>query len=111
MRDRMRLFLPFVVTYTKVGLNSAEGEEPSPETKQRHAKLHCVCPAWKVVWYAFIVFVFLSWFVFPVFGLPIHPFHGFTIGISLLSGFWLCFVYPVAKGLFLDFPAEETPKW
>jgi hypothetical protein len=93
-------FLPFVITYTKVGLNSAEGEIPSPETKRRHAELHRVVPGWKVAWYGFIAFVFFCWFVLPAFRLPINPFHGFTIGVSLLSGIWLRFVYPVARDLF-----------
>jgi hypothetical protein len=95
-------FLPFVVTYTAVGLNSAEGEEPSAEIKQRHADLQRVCPAWKVMWYSFIVFIPTNWIVFRMFGLPMNPFHGFTIGISLLSGAWLCFVYPAAKKIFID---------
>lgn len=95
----MLFFGPTVTTYSDLGLNSPEGQRASPETKARRAQLSRACPLWKFVWHGTIVFVFLSWFVAPAFNTSFGPFHGFSVGISFVSGYWLAFVYPIAKSV------------
>ena len=93
-------FAPFVVTFTKLGLNTAEGEEPSAETKKRLAMLSKECPMWPVAWYGSIGFIALSWLGSMIVGDAIHPFFAFSAAVSLASGMWFAFVYPTAKRLF-----------
>lgn len=93
-------FLPFVITYTQLGLNSAEGEDPSPETEARHAALKRECPIWPLAWYGGIGFVGAVWIAVAAFSVPLHPFFAFSGVISILSGIWFLSAYPVACRLF-----------
>ena len=92
--------MPFVATYTTLGLNSAEGEEPSPETKARHAALRRECRIWPVAWYGGICFVAFVWVGYAAFQLPVHPFFAFSGWIACLTGVWFLYAYPVAIRLF-----------
>jgi len=93
-------FVPFVTTFTQFGLNTAEGEDPSPETKQRLARLSKECPMWRVTWYGSLGFIAVSWLGFMIVGDIIHPFFAFSAAVSLASGLWFVFVYPTARELF-----------
>jgi hypothetical protein len=93
-------FLPFVITFTRLGLNTAEGEKPSPETNQRLATLSKECRMWPVTWYGMMGLIALAWLAFLVWGDAIHPMFAFSGAISLASGLWFAFVYPTAKRLF-----------
>ena len=92
--------VPFLITYTKLGLNSAEGEEPSPETKARQTALKQECPIWPIAWYGGIGFVLFVWVGCATFQLPAHPFFAFNGVFGCLTGVWFMFVYPVAARLF-----------
>ncbi|NOX55939.1 MAG: hypothetical protein GXP27_16145 [Planctomycetes bacterium] len=93
-------FLPFVITFTALGLNTAEGEASSSETKKRLAMLSKECRMWSVTWHGVIGFIMLSWLGFMIVGDAVNPFFAFSAGISVASGLWFMFVYPTAKRLF-----------
>ena len=101
-------FTPFVMTYTQLGLNSAEGKESSPTTKDRHALLAQACPIWNVLWYGMIAVVMFAWVIAPLLSVRIHAFHAFSGSISLLSGGWFAFVYPTARNLFSQSTTGEA---
>jgi len=88
------------MTYTKLGFNSAEGEEPSPETTARHAALKREFPIWHIAWYAGIGFVLFAWVGAAAIQISVHPFFAFSGMISCLTGIWFLFAYPVATRLF-----------
>jgi hypothetical protein len=92
--------IPFVVTYTTLGLNSAEGEKESPETRARHAALRRKCPIWQIAWFGGIGLILASWVGGLVFHFPVHPFFAFSGVLSCLTGVWFLFAYPVASRLF-----------
>ncbi len=92
--------IPFVVTYTTLGLNSAEGEEESRETKARHASLKRDCPIWPIAWYGGIGLVFVVWVGGAALQFPVHPFFAFSGVVSCLTAVWFMFAYPVASRLF-----------
>lgn len=94
------LAVPFVVTYTRLGLNTAEGEHTSPETKARHSELYRECPAWPICWYGGLGFVGFALVGSTFLQIPIHPFFAFSATFSCLTGFWFLFAYPVALRLF-----------
>lgn len=93
------MFIPFVITYTKLGFNSAEGEEPSPETKARHAALKRECPIWRITWYGCIGFVLFVWIGFATVQLPANPFFALSGMMGCVTGVWFLFAYPIATGL------------
>ena len=93
-------FLPFVVTSTRLGLNTAEGQDPSTETKRRLARLSKACPMWPITWYGSLGFIIVSWVAFAIMGDAVHPFFAFSAAMSLASGLWFAFVYPTATRLF-----------
>jgi len=101
-------FVPFVITFTKLGLNTGEGEEPSAETKKRLSTLTNACSMWPITWYGSIGFAAISWVAFFFVGDVINPFFGFSAAVSLLSGLWFVFVYPTAKSLFADAPNRSA---
>ncbi len=96
------MFIPFVSTYTTLGLNSPEGEEQTPETKARHAALKQACPIWSLAWYSGLGFVLFVWIGCTYLQIPAHPFFAFSGMISCLTGIWFLFVYPVAVKLFQE---------
>ncbi|HCS55548.1 hypothetical protein [uncultured Rubinisphaera sp.] len=98
------LFIPFVFTFTQLGLNSAEGETPSPETKRRLKLLSSQCSMWPVTWYSALGFIGFSWLAFFLVGDIVNPFFAMSAALASLSGSWFLFVYPVARRLFKDFP-------
>ncbi len=101
-------FIPFVLTYTNLGLNSAEGKPPSPETQRRLDLLTRHCKAWPATWYGPVGFVAISWGLFFILGDSVHPFFAFAAAMSLVSGCWFLFVYPTARSLFSDQREEST---
>ena len=92
--------IPFVGTYTRLGLNCAEGEEPSPATKARHAALNRECLVWPVAWYGGCGLVLLVWVGCSVVPLPINSFLALPALLSCLTGIWFLFAYPAAMRLF-----------
>ncbi len=100
------LSIPFVVTYTKVGLNSAEGEKPFPETKRRHKELRRVCPEWPFIWYGMFLNMVIVFISAAVIGKNFDPdlliMASFIGPLSLTGGLWFLFVYHVAKELFAE---------
>ncbi len=104
------LSIPFVTTYTRLGLNCAEGEKPSSVTKARHAALKAKCPLWPIAWYGSIGFVAFVWLGCPYFQLAAHPFFAFSGVISSLTGIWLLFAYPVAEAI-LGGERGRTSAW
>lgn len=103
------LFVPFVTTFTQLGLNTAEGESPSPETKRRLELLSSQCRMWNISWYSALGFVGISWLAFFFVGSTVHPFFAMSAGMTALSGLWFLFVYPVARRLFKDLPQSTAP--
>lgn len=93
-------FVPFVITFTQLGLNTAEGEKSSPETTRRLSLLSTACPMWSVAWYSAIGLVVMSFGAFVIAGDSVNPFFAFSAAISGLSGMWFAFIYPTAKKLF-----------
>lgn len=93
-------FVPFVITYTQLGLNTAEGEKPSTESSRRLARLAAECPIWQVAWCAAIGLVSFSFFAFMLVGDSVNPLFAFSAAISGFSGLWFAFVYPTAVRLF-----------
>ncbi|MDF1744896.1 MAG: hypothetical protein P1V19_14465 [Gimesia sp.] len=91
-------YLPFVITYTQLGLNS-DGE-PSLETKGRREQFARASPLWSITWKGALGFIGVSWVVFMFMGNTINPFFAFSASISFMSGMWFVFVYPIAKKLF-----------
>jgi uncharacterized membrane protein HdeD (DUF308 family) len=97
--------MPFIATYTKLGLNSAEGEKPSPEVKARHARLNRECRIWPTAWYGGLGFIGFVWTTNAAFGFPVHPFFAFSGVVSVLTGVWFLFAYPIA-GRLVDQPNQ-----
>jgi len=96
------IFAPFVYVFTKFGLNSDEGEEPTPETRARLSELASACYWWPGIFYGCVGIVLLSWFV-PLLGYPIaHPFYAFSGAISCVTGLWFLLVHSTAQRLFAD---------
>lgn len=94
-------FFPFVVAFTRFGLNAGEGQRPSPKTTSRLKELYKTCPMWRIAWFGFLSFEISSWAAFAVCGDIVDPYLAFLGGIAALSGFWFAFVHPTAKKLFL----------
>ena len=93
------LAIPFVITYTKLGLNSAEGEEETPGTKHRHRVLQSACPWWHPSWYACIGFIGLSWLLGTFLNLRLDVIVVFSSMIMMLNGIWFLTVYCTAHRL------------
>lgn len=91
-------YLPFILTYTQLGLNF-DGE-PSFETQDRRERFAKACPLWSITWKYSFGFIGVSWAAFMFLGNAINPFLAFLAGISIMSGMWFVFAYPVAKKLF-----------
>ncbi len=99
-------FLPFGITFTKLGLNDGAGDDPTGEIKRRHKELAKVCPAWKFIWYGIMGSILFSWVIAPLVNLKFNPFAAFIGGISLMSGLWFLFIYHKAVDLFYE---KEDP--
>lgn len=91
--------IPFIITYTQLGLNSAEGELASLATRSRHETLKRECPLWAKAWNLGLAFVGVSWVIAVLSG-AVHPFFAFSAAVSCLTGIWFLFAYPVARRLF-----------
>ena len=90
---------PFCITYTKYGLNMDQSEERTTENKERHRLLRRHCPIWPFAWYGCLSLVGASFVATAIGFQSVHEFYAFGAGISLLTGFWFMFAYPVARRL------------
>lgn len=95
-------YLPFVISYTRLQLNSPEGEDASPETKARQKQLSQACPLWRFSWHGSIGFLVLVFVGGPLLNLRIQPFLVFSGTIAVMTGIWFLFVYPIAVELFSE---------
>ena len=83
--------IPFIATWTKLGLNHED--EGADESEKRRRKISERLPHWEVPIY----------FGFAVFGLSmffrsyVHPLYAFMGLGSLWSAYWFLHVYPIAK--------------
>lgn len=88
--------VPFLATYTKLGLN---GEEESDENRKQLSKHF---PYWEsALVLGGIIGVGLTIALNPF----IHPVYAFMAGGSFLSAYWFLHVYPVAKKVLAE-PAQ-----
>jgi hypothetical protein len=83
--------VPFIVTFTKLGLNQ-EGEG-AEESENRRKKISERLPHWEIPLYVGVAAFGLSMF----FRSYIHPLYAFMAIGSLFSAYWFLHVYPVAK--------------
>jgi hypothetical protein len=90
-------FIPFIVTYTKLGLNPPEGGPiPMPDDiKERHKTLKQSLPDWK---FAFPVFAVMTLCFWPI----LDGMFSFMFCGSLFSLYWFSRAYPVASRLFRE---------
>ena len=100
--------IPFVVTYTQLGLNYAEDGTPqSPETENRQQRLRDECSVWPLSWavtQGLIVVALALVLLQPQ--LRVNFFFVFFGAFSLLSCLWFLLVYPTARALF----SESAPR-
>ncbi|MEM7476609.1 MAG: hypothetical protein AAF483_16600 [Planctomycetota bacterium] len=94
--------IPFVVTYTILGLNTAEGQKKSLETKQRHEFLRSACPWWHPMWYACTGVVLVSLVVSAVYQLPLDILLICNSMLLMPTGIWFLTVFERAAVLFLE---------
>ena len=87
----MLSMVPFIATYTKLGLN--QEDEGAEESEDRRKKISERLPHWKIPIYVGFVLFGASMFFLSY----IHPFYAFMALGSLFSAFWFLHVYPVAK--------------
>ncbi|MDP1561026.1 MAG: hypothetical protein Q8M16_06490 [Pirellulaceae bacterium] len=99
--------IPFVITYTSLGLNSAEGEQETPETKLRHKLLKSACPWWHPSWYVCIGVIVLSWILGATLKIRLDVFVIFGSMLMMLSGIWFLTVYCTAHRVLTGDAAEE----
>jgi hypothetical protein len=91
-------FIPFVLTYSWLGLNE---EEPSHETKRRWRVLIKECPNWTISWLGLIAALVIIWGIAWLGDCPrANPFVAIAGAMSFISGTWLLCVYPKAIELF-----------
>jgi len=87
--------IPFIQTYTQLGLNSPRICPMPEKTRMRHDKLKSALPDWK---FAFSIFGLLALCLWPFIGFMFS----FMCSGSLLSLYWFARAYPVAKNIFED---------
>jgi len=102
------LSIPFVMTYTLLGLNS-DDRKPPFDVQARWNELSRVCRWWPQVWYGPQLVILVSWVLFAC-GIPVvNPMHVFSGSLAGLCGLWFLLVYEHAARLFgedVDFPTD-----
>lgn len=95
------LAIPFIITYTVLGLNWPQDEStpPSPETEFRHQILNRECPIWPIAWRGAVGFTGVSWATAAFTG-TVHPFFAYSAALCCLTGTWFLFAFPIARRLF-----------
>lgn len=94
------LGFPAVGTFTSLGLNTAEGERQSPETRVRWEELSAACSLWPWLWYGCFIPPAVAFLLHLMDYSVADPIHLMSGAISCFGGLWFLFVYPVARRLF-----------
>lgn len=99
--------IPFVVTYTRIGLNPPEttGDPDYQKAKDNLRKVKKVFPQWSLYFNAPYILIGVFWlFLHNHF----NPFFTFCIGINLFSIIWFLKLYPIAKKALAPKQREES---
>ncbi len=102
------LFIPFALSYTRLGLNTDEFESQAQETRKRHGVLARECKSWPFVLYLSIALGIGLWIYSSMDGgNRFHEINAVSISFSALSGLWFIFVYPIACKVLNDGPNDD----
>ena len=88
--------IPFVATYTELGLNADKGDADYEESRERHARLAGHLPFWR---YVFPIFGAVALASFLLLGRATNTLLVIMAAANLLSFLWFAIVFPKARSV------------
>ena len=94
-------FVPFVVTYCRLGLALDEHEESDAkvagEVARRRQLVSFHCPCWAKTWQITVIFVAVAFIAYTAFPNYVNPGYALSAAVCFVSGIWFEFVYSVVS--------------